>query len=95
MSEPTACAAARCHPSPSYCDNCDLLVGLEGLHVTSVEQDAGLVVTVESAPTPMGCPGCGVVAYGHGRVTVELTQCAVRIIPSSAWSSAPPPRSAK
>ncbi|GAA2147908.1 transposase [Humibacillus xanthopallidus] len=73
MSEPTACAAARCHPSPSYCDSCDLLVGLECLHVTSVEQDdAGLVVMVESAPAPMGCPGCGVVAYAHGRVTVEL-----------------------
>ncbi|WP_420485509.1 ISL3 family transposase [Intrasporangium calvum] len=56
-----------------YCDNCDLLVGLDGLHVTSVERDdAGLVVVVESASTPMGCPECGVVAHAHGRVTVEL-----------------------
>jgi transposase len=73
MSEPTACAAARCHPSRGYCDSCDLLVGLEGLHVTSVERDdAGLVVSVESAPAPMGCPTCGVLAHSHGRVTVEL-----------------------
>jgi transposase len=73
MSEPTACAAARCDPSPSYCDNCDLLVGLEGLHVTSVDRDEdGLVVTAESAPAPMGCPACGVLARAHGRLAVEL-----------------------
>jgi transposase len=43
------------------------------LHVRSVERDEdGLVVTVESAPGPMGCPSCGVVAHAHGRVTVEL-----------------------
>ena len=57
-----------------YCDRCDLLVGLDGLHVTAVERDDGgrLAVTVESAPTPMGCPSCGVVAHGHGRVEVRL-----------------------
>ena len=38
------------------------------------ERDDGgrLVVEVESEPTPMGCPACGVVAHGHGRVEVTL-----------------------
>ena len=64
------CAAA---PSGGYCDRCDLLVGLDGLHVTGVDRDDGgrLVVTVESAPTVMGCPACGVVARGHGRDEVR------------------------
>ena len=61
MSEPTACGSARCHVSlSSHCARCDLLVGLAGLHVIGVERDdgaGGLVVMVESAPTPMGCPG--------------------------------------
>ena len=56
MSEPTACDAARCSSSHAYCDNCDLLVGLEGLHVLRVDRDAdgALTVTVESAPALMG-----------------------------------------
>jgi len=48
---------------------------LDGLHVIGVERDDGggrLVVTVESEPTVMGCPTCGVVAHGHGRVVVGL-----------------------
>lgn len=76
MSEPTACGAARCHASlSSYCPRCDLLVGLAGLHVIGVHRDEGagrLVVTVESAPSPMGCPGCGVVVGSHGRSVVTL-----------------------
>lgn len=66
MSEPTSCCRAR----GGYCQRCDLLVGLDGLHVTTVERDAGgrLTVTVESEPTVMGCPACGIVAHGHGRV---------------------------
>ena len=60
-------------PCPGgYCERCDLLVGLDGLHVIGVERDDGgrLVVEVESEPTVMGCPACGVVAHGHGRVMV-------------------------
>ena len=70
MSEPTLC----CRASGGYCDRCDLLVGLEGLHVTAVERDdgGGLTVTVESAAAPMGCRSCGVVAQAHGRVGVRL-----------------------
>lgn len=56
MSEPTGCAAP-CHDD-CYCINCDLLVGLDGLHVVGVERDdgGGLVITVESARQVMGCP---------------------------------------
>ena len=84
MSEPTVCAAAcSCSTRPGadgagvYCGNCDLLVGLPGLHVVAVarvqvRRGEGLVVTVESAPTVKGCPGCGAVARSHGRRTVGL-----------------------
>lgn len=71
MTEPTLC----CPCSGGYCDRCDLLVGLPGLHVIAVERDDGdgsLTVTVESEPGVMGCPTCGVVAHGHGRVDVAL-----------------------
>ena len=70
MCEPTSC----CHVWGGYCARCDLLVGLGGLHVTTVDRDEGgrLVVGVESEPTLMGCPVCGVVAHGHRRVEVRL-----------------------
>ena len=70
MPEPTW----RCRAAGGYCDRCDVLVGLDGLHVLAVERDPRdrLTVTVESAPEPMGCRGCGVLAHGHGRVAVSL-----------------------
>ena len=70
MPEPTLC----CRSAGDYCDRCDVLVGLDGLHVVAVEHcPAGrLMVTVESAPEPMGCRSCGVLAHGHGRVVVRL-----------------------
>jgi transposase len=72
MTEPTACCAARC-PALPYCSNCDLLVGLEGLHVLEVEPGPDrLTVVVESASSLMGCPSCGVVAVSHGRRDVVL-----------------------
>lgn len=51
----------RSQDLPAYCEHCDLLVGLEGLHVTDVSRDeaGGLTVTVETAPKRGGCPGCG------------------------------------
>jgi transposase len=63
-----------CRADGGYCDRCDLLVGLNSLHVTAVERDdgGGLTVTVESAAAPMGCRSCGVVAHAHGRVEVWL-----------------------
>ena len=69
MSEPTLCC-----PVGGYCDRCDLLVGLDGLRVTSVARDDGdaLTVTVESESSVTGCWSCGVVAHAHGRVEVRL-----------------------
>src|SRR5690606_29843518 len=75
LSEPTARTAARCHPHSGYCSRCDLLVGLDGLHVTAVEfdEDVGLlIVRVESPRTLMGCPSCGVIAHSRGRRDVVL-----------------------
>lgn len=70
MPEPTSC----CLVVGGYCDRCDLLVGLDGLRVTGVarDEDGLLTVTVESEPGLMGCPSCGVVAHGHGRLEVRL-----------------------
>ena len=70
MPEPTLYCRAR----GDYCTCCDLLVGLPGLHVLAAERDDHdrLVVTVESAPEPMGCRSCGVIARGHGRIEVSL-----------------------
>jgi transposase len=75
VSEGTACSSAlidRC-----YCSRCDLLVGLEGLHVLAVEEvttGRGVVlrVDVESASRVEGCRSCGVLAGSHGRRTVRL-----------------------
>jgi hypothetical protein len=41
-----------------------------GMHVTEVQVDdqQRLVLTVESDWLEHGCPGCGVLAVGHGRV---------------------------
>ena len=71
MSEPTACVAARCCRD-SYCDRCDLLVGLDGVHVLAVSEQHGrrgpfLRVVIESPARVEGCRGCGVVAGSHGR----------------------------
>ena len=72
MIETTGCCRAHC-ASPAYCENCDLLVGLEGYHVVAVAREGpGLVVTIESPPGPMGCPVCGVVAVSHGRRVHEV-----------------------
>jgi transposase len=76
--EPTTGTCGRCDNAPRYCDRCDLLVGLDGLHVVKVERgDAGLTVTVETQRRRGGCPVCGVVAQSHGRrkVTLVDTPC--------------------
>ena len=55
------------------CDRCDLLVGLEGFHLMSVARTPGaLVLDIESCNQLVGCPGCGVIAQGHGRMVVEV-----------------------
>ena len=75
MDDPTLCCLAR----GGYCNRCDLIIGVDGLHVTAAERDARgrLVVTVESEPAVMGCPSCGVLARGHGRDEVELVDAPV------------------
>ena len=69
MSHPTCC----CSVSLDRCDRCDLLVGLEGFHLMSVARTPdALVLDVESCNQLAGCPDCGVIAQGHGRVVVEV-----------------------
>ena len=68
MSHPTCCCV-----SLDRCDRCDLLVGLEGFHlIAAARRECGLVLDIESCDRCAGCPGCGVVAHGHGRVVVEV-----------------------
>lgn len=69
----------------SYCHDCDLFAGLEGLHVTAVDRPAkktALIVWVESAKTLTGCPDCGVVAVSAGRREVELIDAPVYAAPA-------------
>ena len=92
MSEPTARDDARSCTEPArvrscYCDRCDLLVGLPGVHVVAVEEPAPgrLQVVVETPAAPMGCRSCGVVAVARGRRAVSLVDVpcggrAVRLI---------------
>lgn len=70
MNQPTLC----CRAGDDYCGRCDLLVGLDGMHVLAVDVDRSnrLVVTIESAHEPVGCAGCAVIASGHGRIEVAL-----------------------
>ena len=69
MSHPTCC----CSVSLNRCDRCDLLVGLEGFHlVAAARREYGLMLDIESCDRRAGCPGCGVIAQGDGRVVVEV-----------------------
>ena len=78
MSRPTCC----CSVSLGRCDRCDLLVGLAGFHLMSVaRRECGLVLDIESCDRCAGCPGCGVIAHGHGRVVVEVID--------APWSGVP------
>ena len=68
MTEFTACCAARPASVTHCCGNCDLLVGVAGLHLVAVDRsEQALVVSVESSPQVAGCRACGVVAVSHGR----------------------------
>lgn len=56
-----------------WCDRADALLGVSGIHITSVAEAAtGLIVHVETDQTMSGCPACGVVAVGHGRRRIRL-----------------------
>lgn len=65
MSHLTCCSALL--------DRCDRLVGLEGFHLAAVtRREYGLVLDIESCYHFAGCPGCGVIAQGHGHMAVEV-----------------------
>lgn len=56
-----------------WCTRADALLGVDGIHVSSVTATAtGLVLRTETGEDITGCPDCGVVAVGHGRRQVRL-----------------------
>ncbi|MEO7125366.1 MAG: hypothetical protein ABI382_11790, partial [Nakamurella sp.] len=78
MCDSTASIGACLCAVSGYCNRCDRLVGLDGVHVTAVVEAADrrgrrlLQVSVESASVPVGCPACGAVSASHGRRSVTL-----------------------
>lgn len=49
-----------------------VLLGLAGFEaVRAAEVDGELHVVIQTVPEPVGCPDCGVVAVGHGRLRVR------------------------
>ena len=44
-----------------------------------------LVLDVESCNQLVGCPGCGVIAQGHGRVVVEVIDAPWAGVPVRIW----------
>ena len=62
-----------CADALNRCGRCDVLLDFPSLHLVAVMQaPTGLVLEVESCDPVTGCPGCGVIATGHGRVMVEM-----------------------
>ena len=75
MTGPTASSGACSDEFSS--SRCDLLVGLDGLHVTAVEEVIGrhgpfLRGRVQSRARVQGCRVCGVVMRSHDRRDVRL-----------------------
>lgn len=58
-----------CGSGVRWCARADAIFDVPGMHVLEVEVDdqQRLVLTVESDQLEHGCPGCGVLAVGHGR----------------------------
>ena len=68
MSHPTCCSV-----SLGRCDRCDLLIDLEGFQLAAATRpECALVLDIDSCDRYAGCPGCGVIAQGHGRVVVVI-----------------------
>jgi transposase len=58
-----------CGSGARWCARADAIFDVVGMHVLDVEVDdlQRLVLTVESGQLEAACPGCGVMAIGHGR----------------------------
>ena len=55
------------------CDRCDLLVDLEGFQPIAITQrECSVVLWIKSCCQVVGCPSCGVITQGHGRMVVKL-----------------------
>lgn len=66
-------STCACPVALDRCDRCDLLLGLPGLHLISVDRArTGFLLEVESCDPVAGCPGCGVIAAGHGRIVTSM-----------------------
>jgi transposase len=58
----------RCSVPARWCARTDVMSNAEGMHVLHVRRgQRKLVITVEIDADVTGCPGCGVLATGHGR----------------------------
>ncbi|WP_461175121.1 ISL3 family transposase (plasmid) [Arthrobacter sp. Z1-9] len=67
MNNSMSCSGGR------WCTRADALLGVEGIHVSTVTPTGkGVVLGVETGEDVIGCPDCGVVAVGHGRRRVRL-----------------------
>ncbi len=66
-----AAAVTGCGPG-RWCDLADALLGLEDMHVLSVDRSRAdrITVVVETGDTAGWCPGCGAAAKAHNRRTV-------------------------
>jgi transposase len=66
--------------APDVCDAtgvAEALLGLPGFRVLGVEETpAEVVIRVETTAGQVGCPGCGVVATAHDRMSVEYRDLA-------------------
>lgn len=64
---------SMCCSGGRWCTRADALLGVEGIHVSSVAATgAGLLLHIETGDDLAGCPDCGVIAVGHGRRQVRL-----------------------
>jgi transposase len=88
MAEPTSC----CVEPGGYCARVDTLFNMSDVHVLDVawrnrrgKLPPGLRLTVESQPTETGCPGCGVIAAGHGRRVRRLHDIPAFGAPVELW----------
>ena len=53
--------------------------------MSAVRTPDALVLDVESCNQLAGCPDCGVIAQGHGRVVVEVIDAPGRVPVADRW----------